>query len=79
MSQQLWRLDDQTKAAVLNHKREQRYIAELKTDLADFREIFWAPIDGGQRSWAEQMIKSIEHELAEIEAGRLGVPEFWQG
>ena len=79
MSQQLWRLDDQTKAAVLNHKRENRYIAELKQDLADFREIFWAPIDGGQRSWAEQMIKSIEHELEEIEAGRQGVPEFWQG
>ena len=79
MSLQLWRLDDQTKAAVLKHKREQRYVAELKQDLADFRDIFWAPIDGGQRSWADQMIKSIEHELAEIEAGRATAPDSWEG
>jgi hypothetical protein len=49
MSQQLWRLDDQTKAAVLNYKREQRYIAELNRDLDDFRAIFWAPAFDEQR------------------------------
>ena len=79
MSQQLWRLDDQSLAAVLKHKREQRYIAELKTDLADFREIFWAPAFDEQRLWAQDQIKSILHELDEIEAGRLGVPADWEG
>ena len=79
MSQQLWRLDDQTKAAVLNHKREHRYVDALQDELRDFREIFWHPMHDGQRAWAEQMIKSIEHELDEIEAGRLGVPENWKG
>ena len=79
MSQQLWRLDDQTKAAVLSHKREQRYIAELNRDLDDFRAIFWAPAFDEQRLWAQDQIKSIVHELEEIEAGRLGVPADWQG
>ena len=72
-------MPEEDKQALASIRRERRYIDELKTDLADFREIFWAPIDGGQRSWADQMIKSIEHELNEIEAGRLGVPEFWVG
>lgn len=79
MSQQLWRLDEQTKKSVLAHKREQRYIAELNRDLADFRDIFWHPHFPEQRSWAEQMIKSIEHELAEILDGRLSVPADWKG
>ena len=79
MSQQLWRLDDQTKAVVLNHKREQRYIAELNRDLEDFRDIFWAPSSDEQRLWSQDQIKSIVHELDEIEAGRLGVPEDWRG
>ena len=79
MSQQLWRLDDQTKAAVLKHKREQRYIAELNRDLDDFRAIFWAPAFDEQRLWAQDQIKSIVHELEEIEEGRLGVPADWVG
>ena len=80
MSQQLWRLDEQTKKAVLQHKRNNRYIAELKQDLEDYNAIIECPCaDGGQRSWAHQMIKSIEHELAEIEAGRLDAPEWWKG
>lgn len=79
MSQQLWRLDEQTQKAVAQHKRERRYIAELNQDLADFRDIFWHPQHDGQRAWAEQMIKSIEHELAEILDGRLSVPADWKG
>lgn len=79
MSQQLWRLDDQTKEAVLSYKREQRYIAELNRDLEDFRAIFWAPMFDEQRIWAQHQIKSILHELDEIEAGRRGVPSDWQG
>lgn len=79
MSQELWRLDDQTKSVVLKHKREQRYIAELNRDLEDFRDIFWAPAFDEQRLWAQDQIKSIVHELDEIEAGRLGVPEDWRG
>lgn len=79
MSQQLWRLDDQTKATVLKYKREQRYIAELNRELDDFRTIFWSPAFDEQRLWAQDQIKSILHELDEIESGRLGVRSDWVG
>ena len=72
--------EDQTKQAVTNWKRENRYIAELNADLADFRDLFWEPQANDElRLWAQDQIKSIVHELDEIEAGRLGVPESWQG
>lgn len=67
------------KQALANIRRERRYIEVLQQELSDFREIFWRPAHDGQRAWAEQMIKSIEHELDEIDAGRLGVPEDWRG
>ena len=63
MSQQLWRLDDETREAVLAFKADNRRIAELEAELRDFRDIFWSPAFPEQRSWAKQMIKSIEHEL----------------
>lgn len=43
-------------------------IAELNQDLVDFREIFWQPVSFEQKSWALQMIKSIEHELNQLQA-----------
>ena len=79
MSNQLWRLDEQTKDAVLEHMRTNRYVAELKRDLEDFRELFWRPSFPEQRVWAKAMIKSCEHELEQIEAGNVGAPDDWQG
>ncbi|QBP06112.1 hypothetical protein [Synechococcus phage S-B68] len=67
----------QVKKAVRDMKRLNAYIAELQTDLRDFHEIFWDPASEQQRAWAGQMIKSMTHELDEIEAGRLGVPADW--
>ena len=67
----------QSKQAVRDWKRLNAFVAELQADLRDFREIFWDPADDRQRAWAGQMIKSITHELDEIEAGRLGVPADW--
>ena len=72
-------IDEESKKAVSNFRRENRYIAELKRDLADFREIFWDPAFPEQRTWAEQQIKSIEHELDQIESGDLSVPADWRG
>ncbi len=72
-------MPEEDKQALASIRRERRYIAELKRDLVDFRDIFWAPTHAGQRTWANQMIKSIEHEMDEIEAGRLGVPASWKG
>lgn len=59
-------IDEDSKKAVADWRAENRHIAELKTDLADFREIFWHPQHDGQRAWAEMMIKSIEHELDQL-------------
>ena len=64
MSQQLWRLDEQSREAVLTHKARNRRIAELKQDLADFDELKSSGmLDGGQLSWVDMMVKSINHEL----------------
>ena len=64
MSQQLWRLDEQSREAVLAHKARNRRIAELKQDLADFDELKSSGmLDGGQLSWVDMMVKSINHEL----------------
>ena len=79
MSQQLWRLDPQSKAAVLEYKRTSRYVAELRRDLVDLCEIGWHSPNREQQTWARQQVASIRHELDEIEAGRLGAPEDWQG
>ena len=54
--------------AVADWKAFKRHVAELEQDLADFREIFWHPQSPEQKSWALQMIKSIEHELDQLQA-----------
>lgn len=59
-------IDEDSKKAVANWRAENRHIAELKQELADFREIFWAPAFPEQKSWALMMIKSIEHELDQL-------------
>ena len=71
-------MTEQDKQALATVRRERRYVAELNQDLADFRELAWFGVDQRQKDWAQMMVKSVEHELEEIEAGRLGVPEYWQ-
>ena len=59
---------EQEKPALADFRAHNRLVTELKKDLADFREIFWHPTHDGQRAWAEVMIKSIEHELDQLQS-----------
>lgn len=59
---------EQEKQALADFRAHNRLVAELKKDLADFHEIFWHPTHDGQRAWAEVMIKSIEHELDQLQS-----------
>ena len=56
---------EETKQALSKLRAERRLIAELKTDLADFRELAWFGAEH-QRTWAGHMVKSIEHELHQL-------------
>ena len=58
---------EQEKQALADFRAWRRQVAELKQDLADFREIFWLPAFPEQKTWAQHMIKSIEHELHQLE------------
>ena len=79
MAQQLWRLNDGAKRALLAWKREKRYVAELKQNLVDLSEIAWDAQNEELKVWCRQQVASIRHELDEIEAGRLTTPEDWKG
>ena len=46
---------------------KKRMLADLRSDLVDLREIFWAPADREQKAWALQMIKSIEHDIDQLQ------------
>ena len=59
---------EQEELALSDFRARNREIAELKQELADFREIFWAPVFPEQKAWALQMIKSIEHELDQLQS-----------
>ena len=56
---------EETKQALSELRAERRHIAELKTDLADFRELAWFGAEH-QRGWARMMVKSVEHELHQL-------------
>ena len=58
----------QEEEALAAFRADRRYREELQKDLSDFRAIFWEPAFPEQRSWALQMIKSIEHELHQLDA-----------
>jgi len=59
---------EQEKQALADFRAHNRKVAELKQELADFREIFWHPAFPQQKAWALQMIKSIEHELDQLQS-----------
>ena len=59
---------EQEEQALADWRATNREIAELNQELADFREIFWAPAFPEQKAWALQMIKSIEHELDQLQS-----------
>ena len=59
---------EQEKQALADWRATNRKIRVLERELADFREIFWAPMFPEQKSWALQMIKSIEHELDQLQS-----------
>ena len=75
MSLQLWRLDEQSREAVLNHKRINRHVRELEEDIVGLCVLINETEIPEQKVWADHQIRSIEHEIAEIKAGRLGLPE----
>lgn len=53
--------------ALASFRADRRLREELTRDLADFRAIFWDPAFPEQKAWASQMIKSIEHELHQLD------------
>lgn len=59
-------IPEEDKIALANIRRNRQHIEELKVELADFRDIFWSPAFPEQKTWAGQMIKSIEHELDQL-------------
>ena len=75
MSLQLWRLDEQSKKAVLNHKRINRHLRELEEEIVSLCVLINQTEIPEQKVWADHQIRSIEHEIAEVRAGRLGLPE----
>ena len=75
MSQQLWRLDDETRKAVLRNKRLNRHVTKLLEEIAQLSAFQNQTLIPEQKTWAKHQIKSIVHEVNEINAGRLGLPE----
>jgi len=62
-----WQTEEEIQA-LADFRARVRKIDELQQELADFREIFWHPAFPQQKAWALQMIKSIEHELDQLQS-----------
>ena len=62
-----WQSQDELDALAA-FRADRRLREELTQELADFRAIFWNPASPEQRSWAGHMIRSIEHELHQLDA-----------
>ena len=75
MSQQLWRLDQQSREAVLNFKSINRHLKELEEEIVSLCVLINETKIPEQKVWADHQIRSIEHEMAEIRVGRLGVTD----
>ena len=58
---------EQDKQALADFRAHNRQVAELKQDLWEFKMI-QENSDPNVRTWALQMIKSIEHELRQVES-----------
>ncbi len=59
---------EQEKQALADFRAHNRKVAELQQELADLREISWHPAWPQQKAWTLQMIKSIEHELDQLQS-----------
>ena len=59
---------EQEEQALADWRAHNRHVNELRADLADLREIFWHASDRQRKAWALQMIKSIEHELDQLQS-----------
>ena len=59
---------EQEEQALAGFRAHNRHVNELRADLADLREIFWHTSDRQRKTWALQMIKSIEHELDQLQS-----------
>ena len=66
MSLQLWRLDEQSREAVLNWKRTNRLIKELEEEIVGLCVLINETEIPEQKVWADHQIRSIEHELAQL-------------
>ncbi len=55
------------KEALATFRADRKLREELTQDLADFLVIYWHPTHPEQKVWAGHMIKSIEHELSELD------------
>tara|TARA_B100001063_G_scaffold226510_1_gene236174 strand:- start:270 stop:464 length:195 start_codon:yes stop_codon:yes gene_type:complete len=58
----------QEKEALAAFRADRRHREELQSDLRDFREIFWHHELPETKTWALHMIKSIEHELHQLDS-----------
>ena len=54
--------------ALARFRADRRRRLELQADLADFADIFWSSNDHQTKAWAQLQIKSIKHELHELNA-----------
>ena len=61
-----WQTTQETQA-LADFRADRRSRGDLLADLSDFREIFWHHELPETKAWALQMIKSIEHELHQLE------------
>ena len=56
------------KDAVAQFRAWRRRIEELHQELMDFTDIFFDSKDPQQKAWAKLMIKSVKHELDQLNA-----------
>ncbi len=62
-----WQSQDEIDA-LHRFRMDRRKRLELQTDLTDFHDIFWSSNDHNTKAWARRMIKSLEHELHQLNA-----------
>lgn len=59
---------EQEKQALADFRAHNRHIEALKREIRCFELVLANCTDDQQKSWALQMIKSIQHELDQLEA-----------
>ena len=61
-----WQTEQEVQA-LSDFRATNRKIAQLKRELAEFREVIATTEDPDQFDWAVMMFKSIRHELEQLE------------